>query len=213
MRHPNPDHHAKDPRMATKDLPTPDLLRQLLRYDAETGKLFWRERPLTSFADKRCGNTWNARWAGNEALNYVDAVGYASGRIHGNLFMAHRVIWAIESGEWPTLEIDHINGNRSDNRLSNLRQVSRAENAKNVATSTRNKSGRVGVHFAKREQRWLALIGSDRRSHFLGYFDDFEAAVAARAAAEIEFGFHINHGRGGADASSSVPVHRYALHR
>ncbi|MFD2248971.1 hypothetical protein [Pseudochelatococcus lubricantis] len=92
-------------------------------------------------------------------------------------------------------EIDHVNGIRSDNRFNNLRNVDHAANTRNVALHSSNTSGVIGVSWAKRECRWRASIKANNRERHIGYFRDFEDAVAARKAAERQFGFHKNHGR------------------
>jgi hypothetical protein len=181
--------------MAKRELPTPEELRQLLRYEPETGKLYWLERPLEMFRDEWLGKAWNTRWAGEEGLATPDSYGYLRGEIHGVSFFAHRVAWALTHGDWPIEQIDHINGQRDDNRIANLRCVSHAENQKNSALRKDNTTGRTGVHWHKKCGKWVAVIGVDGRPLHLGYFERFEDAVAAREKAEIEHGFHPNHGR------------------
>jgi hypothetical protein len=176
------------------------MLRTLLRYEPETGKLFWLERDASLFrdlkfsADRNC-RIWNTRYAGAEAFKADDGKGYLVGSIFGRAYNAHRVIWALIHGEWPKAEIDHINGDRSDNRISNLRSVSVQENARNSKLPADNTSGAIGVSWKKRDARWQAYIAVNRRHIHLGYFDDFDAAVAARKEAELRLGFHPNHGR------------------
>lgn len=181
--------------MAKGELPTPDELRQLLRYEPETGKLYWLERPPEMFELERLGKAWNTRWAGKEGLATRDRDGYLRGDILGGSFFAHRVAWALTHGDWPTEQIDHINGQRDDNRLANLRCVSHAENQRNRSRRRDNAAGRTGVYWYKAYAKWTAAIGVDGRLIFLGYFDRFEDAVAAREAAEIEHGYHPNHDR------------------
>lgn len=174
--------------MAAKPLPDIDTLHQLLRYEPETGKLFWKERD-----DVRPG--WNTRWAGKEAFTAVDGHGYKMGRISYTIFRAHRVIMAMANGEWPTEEVDHINGVRDDNRLSNLRLVSRSENARNLRRPSDNTSGHVGVSWHKASRKWRASIKTNGEQKYLGIFTKKADAIAARNAAEAELGFHRNHGR------------------
>lgn len=164
---------------------TPELCRQLLRYEPETGKLFWLQR-----ADNP---QFTGRWAGKEAFTCLCA-GYRTGRLFDHLFMAHRVIWAICNGAWPKQDIDHISGNRSDNRLSNLRAVDRTTNTQNQGLCRRNKSGHVGVSWCAERGKWDARIKANGRVVLLGRHGSFEDAVAARTAAEVRYGFHENHG-------------------
>jgi hypothetical protein len=159
------------------------LLR--LRYDPETGALFWRQDPAGTVQ-------WNGRWAGKPAFTTIER-GYLQGRIDWVLLYAHRVIWKMETGLEPE-DIDHENGNRSDNRWVNLRDVSRTENMRNRMISSNNTSGHPGVSLTK-WHTWKATIGVDNRTIVLGSFSSFDEAVAARKAAEVLHGYHQNHGR------------------
>ena len=94
----------------------------------------------------------------------------------------------------PVDQVDHIDGNGLNNRWNNLREVSSQENNMNMRLSSNNTSGVTGVCWATRDKRWIANIKVNRKNKCLGYFTDFNEAVAARKAAEIEHGFHCNHG-------------------
>lgn len=181
--------------MAAKDLPDPELLRKLLRYEPETGKLFWRERPREMFIRYADFLTWNTRYAGKEAFTSKDNNGYRQGSIFKKMHKAHRVILAIAYGEYPSGSTDHINGDPGDNRLENLRATTQAENMRNTAMPKNNTSGVVGVYWFKRTNAWRAAIKVGGKNKHLGYFKSKDSAIAARAAAEIEHGFHENHGR------------------
>jgi hypothetical protein len=180
--------------MANRDDITPEILRQLLRYEEETGKLFWLPRGQEWFADGRQCAAWNTRWANKQAFTNVKGNGYLSGNILGMSFYAHRVGWAIATGEWPRHEVDHLNGQRSDNRLENLRDASPKENQRNQKRSSRNTSGDVGVYWHKRAQKWAVQIFPGK-AVWLGLFPDKASAVKARKDAETSLGFHPNHGR------------------
>lgn len=185
--------------MAAKTLPTPQYLRQLLRYEPESGKLFWRERPADLFkpdgyrTPEGCAANWNSRWAGKEAFTATNGPGHLHGRIDYKAYLAHRVVWAIHYGEAPKHEIDHINHNPADNRIENLRDVSHAENQRNHPLRKRNKSGTHGVAQLKCG-KWYSRIKNGGKLIHLGYFDRLEDAVAARKAAEARLGYHANHG-------------------
>jgi hypothetical protein len=181
--------------MAVRELPDPELLRKLLSYDPETGKLFWNYRPLDLFEKMQAWAAWNTKWAGQEAFTSIDNHGYYQGRVCSRHMQAHRVIWAVVKGRWPSEQIDHINGIRTDNRLQNLREVSVSENRKNQRRRSNNTSGVTGVSWARTKQKWLADIRVNGKQIYIGRFDDFEDAVAARKAAEAKYGFHENHGR------------------
>jgi hypothetical protein len=167
----------------------PSELKQLFRYDAETGKLYWLERPVTS----HYVTTWNARFAGQEAFS-VSGQGYKEGKIHGSRYSAHRVIWAMVHGYWPEM-IDHINGDRADNRIENLRAVSNMENQRNAKLQINSTSGIAGVTWRKERNSWRAFIYNQGRMIDLGRFANFDDAVTARKVAEQQIGFHPNHGR------------------
>ena len=142
--------------MARSQLPSIDVLRQLIRHDAKTGLMWWKERDVSHFvcgSAERCRH-WNGRYAGAPALNMIIAYGYLGGTLFGQKVKAHRVIWALEHGEWPEENLDHINHDKQDNRIANLRQVSQAENMKNLGRQDRagNKSPRMGVYFVPLER-------------------------------------------------------------
>lgn len=111
------------------------------------------------------------------------------GHCDGRLLLAHRVAWAIYHGAWPDRIVDHINHDKLDNRIQNLRLVTNSESARNKPLSPRNKSGVAGVQ--RVGNRWVVTISTTQ----LGSFRSFDDAVAARRAAEVEMGFHPNHGR------------------
>jgi len=178
-----------------KELPSPKLLRKLLRYEPDTGKLFWLERPDSMFKSLRHSKTWNTKFLGREAFTATNSHGYRHGELLGRFVRAHRVAWAIETGAWPIEQIDHINGKPSDNRFSNLRQVSNVMNARNKKLSSNNKSGFIGVSWMKGVNKWQAYITVDGDRHHIGLFECAEQAATARKKADIDFGFHENHGR------------------
>jgi hypothetical protein len=165
-----------------------DVLHEVLTCDPENGVLIWKRRDGAT-------PQWNARWAGKEALATVAGNGYKTGEIFAKAYRAHRVIWAMANGKWPDAHIDHINGDKLDNRIENLRDVPQLENWRNQARPKNNVSGVVGVCKVKPSGKWLAYIYVDRKCVRLGLFSCFEDACAARMKAAAEFGFHPNHGR------------------
>lgn len=180
--------------MAKKPLPTPEQLRQLLRYEPETGKLFWRERTPEMFADGKhsaqhiCAR-WNVRYAGREAFTSIDARGYVIGAVFDQPLSGHRVAWAIHHGAWPDGPIDHINGKRNDNRADNLREADIFGNNRNVASAKGSTSRYLGVCWVERRSRWRATIKVNRKQIWLGAFAlEEDAARAYDAAAAIHFG-------------------------
>lgn len=163
----------------------PEVLRQILRYEPEGGKLFWLPRDQRWFGCRRSFSTWNSRFAGSEALTTERPDGYKAGRVLGRNYRAHRVIWAVHYGVWPAVQIDHINGDPTDNRLVNLREATAAENQRNRGTQSNNTSGFKGVSWSKDTSKWQAYIKSYGRRHHLGYFTSIEDAAAAYASASV----------------------------
>lgn len=164
---------------------TAERARQLFDYNPDTGELRWKTRSGQP--------QFNGQYA-RKVVGCVQATGYRQFTFQQQGFSAHRVIWLLVHGEWPD-QIDHINGDRADNRMVNLRSVTGAENSQNQAIHKNNVSGFCGVSWHSTEGRWQAYIRVNGKAHSLGRFDDFEAAKAARLAAERKYGFHPNHGR------------------
>lgn len=172
---------------------TAELARILLDYDQSTGIFRWKARARTHFSSDREFNRWNTRYAGVVAGS-PHFSGYIDIGILNQLYRAHHLAWLIVTGAWPFDQIDHINGVRSDNRWSNLRIVTHAENGRNQRIGTRNKSGKIGVEWHTATRKWKARIMAHGKRIELGYFDNLDDAIAARTAAEIANGYHPNHG-------------------
>ena len=173
-----------------KALPPYDVLRQLLSYDPETGVLTWKSRPVDMFnGDVRICGTWNTRYAGKPALHGIDGHGYRIGNLLGSSAKSHRVVWKMASGEEPKGQIDHINGDRSDNRLVNLRDVSQAENQRNAGIRSDNKTGLAGIWRSPKGRYHAYACGK-----FISSFTNPEDAVAARMDAERRLGFNSDRG-------------------
>jgi hypothetical protein len=173
---------------------TQERLRNLFDYDAESGELIWKNRPRSDFTTGRSFSVFNSMRVGVVAGNIDCLDGYRKIGIDGRLYRAHRLVWMHVYGSWPAGEIDHINQLKSDNRIANLRSVSRRENERNKPKRRDNTSGTVGVY--RRGASWRAIINADGTSYRLGTFRTLEEAIAARRAAEQSLGFHANHGAG-----------------
>ena len=117
--------------------------------------------------------------AGDEALTCTAATGYYVGKFLGVHLKAHRVVWFLCTKSWPSLEIDHINGDRSNNCIENLREVNPSLNSKNRTKRSDNKSGVTGVSWSTSRGKWKSKIGNIT----LGYFKDFDEAVLVRLKA------------------------------
>lgn len=172
--------------MTDKNLPSIEYMHKRLRYEPETGKLFWRDC-------EEMPKKWRTRYAGREAFTAVSQ-GYRQGDIDGVKFWAHRVIWASHYGEWPSDQIDHINGVRDDNRISNLRVVTNQQNQRNASMQRNNTSGVCGVEWHKASGKWQASIRINGRRRHLGLFTALEDAAEARAEASRRYGFTDRHG-------------------
>jgi len=172
--------------MTDKNLPSIDYLHKRLRYEPETGKLFWRDC-------EEMPKWWRARFAGKEAFSPLDGMGYRHGSIDGVLFKAHRVIWAIHYDDPGELEIDHINHDVRDSRIENLRIVTHQENKMNKS-SYEQQSGHCGVHWDGQKSRWRVCLAVDGKTKWLGRYKDKGKAIEARKEAEKRFGYHENHG-------------------
>jgi len=185
--------------MTKKTIPTPAELHKMLRYVPETGKLYWLERtpdmfePSAYSAERKC-KVWNSRFSGKEAGGAATN-GYNVVSMDYLDLLAHRIIWVMVHGKEPDDQIDHIDGNRTNNREENLRDVSRSENQRNQAIMKNNTSGHHGVHYSSTERKWRAAINHNGKKKTLGRFNCITAAIVARKAAEVEFGYHKGHGK------------------
>jgi hypothetical protein len=155
------------------------LLRERLDYAPDTGELRWRPRPEKN---------WTAKYAGKE-VGWTTDLGYRAFHLtfngHTYEVLCHRAAWAITTGAWPLVEIDHRDGIRSNNRWVNLREATHPENAQNRGLSARNTSGLLGVHWDKKRQAWRACIRVNGRLTSLGHhptrFVAHEAYLKAKA--------------------------------
>lgn len=184
---------AKDKPMR-KQLPSQEVLCSLLLYSKETGELVWKPRPREMFSTLAAFKGWNTKFANKPACNTRYRNGYLYGTIFAEHYLTHRIVYKLVTGQTPDY-IDHIDGNPLNNTFANLRAVTQSENCKNSAMPSHNQSGTIGVCWNKRKQRWLAYFKQSGKTIHLGNFKMKEAAIAARAMASAEIGFHANHGR------------------
>ncbi|WP_187989797.1 HNH endonuclease [Hafnia alvei] len=141
-----------------KPLPSRECLTELFNYNSKTGSL-------------------TRKTTGKEA-DFIAISGYGRLCIDGQLYFTHRIIWKLIHGYDP-VDIDHINGIRSDNRISNLRDVSARENNRNIGLSRRNTSGYTGVVFCKRLKQWRVFIAVDKKKIAGGCYKSKIDAVLA----------------------------------
>lgn len=154
-----------DPSWITKE-----SISERLSYDQDTGLFAW----------KVC------RYASNigKVTNSLDAHGYVQIKVRGTVCKAHRLAWLMTYGEMPANQIDHINRNRSDNRICNLRLANNSENSQNRSKQRNNTSGCIGICWVKRAQKWRAYIVVNKKQIHLGFFSNLSEAIDARKAAE-----------------------------
>lgn len=169
-------------------------LQRALEYCPDTGVFRWRRRDRNTFASDRAYSMYVRRYMGKRAGSLCRTHGYIMINIFGAPRRAHRLAWLLAYGEIPSGEIDHINGVRHDNKIKNLRDVSRHENSKNMGLKITNKSGVCGVSWDKKNSRWVAQITHRYRVIKLGRWADKFEAICARKSAENKYGFHANHG-------------------
>lgn len=181
--------------MTTKarPLPSQEYLNSVLDYCPETGVLTWKHRNERHFKSSGAFKTWNTRFSGR-AAGSPHGQGYRQINLDGKVYLAHRVIWTMVHGDFGTDDIDHINGNRSDNRLENLRSVSRTVNLRNAATKGVGATGVCGVSLHRSTGKYRAYVGINGKQVHLGFFDDVDSAIAARSKANETYGFTDRHG-------------------
>mgnify|MGYP003125216300 FL=1 len=179
---------------------TAEIVRELLHYNPNTGDLFWKERPLKYFKNEVDARKWNSRYSGKKT--FASIVREKNGRIKNKTgvifkkhYLSHRLIWLHYYGYWPKDEIDHINHDPTDNRIINLREVSRSENQKNMKLGKNSTTGHTGVCWDTKRKKYRAHIVIDYKYIHLGRYDTLKEAVEARHLANINYNFHINHGK------------------
>lgn len=163
---------------------TVELLKKYLSYDSDTGLFHWLlERPNVNVGDI----------AGTARKN--DGKTYTIITIHGVKYRAHRLAFLYMTGSFPVLLCDHINGDGTDNRWCNLREVDHVNNNRNMRLRADNTSGTPGVYWNKKDKRWQVSlkVGDDRG--YIGQFKSLDEAVKVRREAERKHDFHENHGQ------------------
>lgn len=155
---------------------TAKRLREVLRYDPQTGQFTWLVRlSIRILIGRNAGR--------------INRHGYRIITIDCVRYHAHRLAWLYMTGEWPAHYIDHANLDKADNRFANLREASRQQNSANTKTPSNNRSGFKGVQWHPQTKKWRARIGFNGKHQSLGLFKSPEEAHAAYAeAAEKLFG-------------------------
>lgn len=161
---------------------TQELLKTYLDYSPDTGLFTWKVQKSNII---KIG----------QVAGHVSSGGYVCIALNRKIYKAHRLAWLYVYGIWPKGEIDHINGQHSDNRLENLRDATKIENMRNMPMQKSNTSGVVGVNFSKKRGKWIARIATNDTRLYLGAYSVFEDACNARKRAEVLYDYHKNHGR------------------
>jgi HNH endonuclease/AP2 domain len=157
---------------------TAERLRELLHYEPDTGVFTRRVRTAN-----------RVRVGGDVAGSVNSSDGYRYICIDYRLYPDHRLAWLYITGSWPKSQIDHINGDKTDNRLANLREATQSQNQANTSMRADNISGFKGVSWSKGRRKWLAHIKKRSKCKHLGFFDTSgSAALAYTIAAEKHFG-------------------------
>jgi hypothetical protein len=172
---------------------TAEYVKECLEYNPETGLLKWKERPLEHFKSENDCKRWNSKYA-NKKAGTLSSSGYIDIKISSVIYRAHRIAWLIFYGKWPKDQIDHNDGERSNNKIDNLSDVPNSINGKNQAIRIDNNTGHVGVKKTI-HATWRASIMVDGIAYDLGTHKNIEEAIKARKEAEIKHNFHANHGR------------------
>lgn len=159
----NPTSKSK-PRI--KKVVTYEELSSIFTYNNKTGNLIWV-------------NSRGPQARKGTAAGTVDVAGYLSIQLFNKGYKAHRLVWMINYGEFPDGIVDHIDGNRLNNKIENLRIVTASENSKNTRVSRANTSGVKGVNLNKRSGGWVAQIGKEGKHMHLGTFSTKEKATEA----------------------------------
>jgi hypothetical protein len=172
----------------------------MLTYEPNSGLFVWKIKDASWPDFKR----WNARYAGKTA-GHVDPRGYIHigvKMLKRHKILAHKLAWFVVTGTSPAGEIDHINQNTSDNRIVNLRDVTKSENQRNATLKKTNTSGTVGVTWHAQRKKWQAQAGISGRHQYLGLFSDKQEAEKVAREFRDRNGFTQNHGRA---AAAMVP--------
>jgi hypothetical protein len=166
-----------------------ELAVKLFDYNPGTGVLCWKKRHPKTRYDKM----FNTSHAGDQ-VGSPHSAGYLQFKYNGARYFVHRVAWLASKGEWPALDIDHKNQIKTDNRVANLREVSKIENKRNCSLHSSNTSGINGVDWQKARGKWRACVMIEGKTKNLGLFCSKSDAAKARSDADALYGFSSIHG-------------------
>lgn len=178
---------------------SPEMVRDLLDYDCESGIFKFKRRDIKYCTNKAYMDRFNRNTAGTIAGS-IKPNGSGNHYIHITLldsvrYLAHRVAWVWVTGEQP-IEIDHKNGDGTDNRFQNLRSVTKSGNQRNQKKRCDNTSGETGVSYVKKDKTWKANIGTGRKGESLSKtFKNKSDAISWRRKMSEKLNYSTNHGR------------------
>lgn len=158
-------------------------LKDMLNYDPDTGLFTWAENV----------KEYNKTKFEGDPIGSKHKSGYIQIKLQGKVYQAHRLAWYYYHGVLPNGYIDHINHNKEDNRIANLRDVSAEDNAKNRTVSKSTTTGHQNIWYCKDRYKFIVQIRSKTHGRFERTYDTIEEAIEVRNQKLKEFGFHINH--------------------
>lgn len=151
-----------------------DTVREYLNYSPDTGEFTWKK--VSSDKSK----------VGARAGRPRSENGYWLVTLKGKTYYAHRLAWLHVYGAMPNKHIDHVNGDKGDNRIANLRLASQSDNCANIRAKRDNTSGVKNVHWCNTKRRWVAKVKHKGKTHHAGSFRDYQSAVSAAESARLD---------------------------
>lgn len=170
---------------------TQEGLKELFDYDPETGALL-----------RRISVGKGNRWRKGTIAGHISKQGYGRVRVEGRMYLIHRLVWLWHKGYLPENDIDHIDRDKTNNRIENLREVSKSCNLQNTGNPANNTSGVKGISWWKSKEKWRVRMYIHKKDNFIKYCVDFDEAVLHRLAAEQCVG--------SISCNSSSPAYKYA---
>ena len=163
-----------------KPTPNVEYIRECFDYNPDTGVLTWRERPAEHFATDAISQDFNRRWAGRAAGSMARQK-YGSSRLLVKLncatFQYSRLVWALQTGKTVFGAIDHIDGDATNNRWANLREVTTIQNGQNRTHKSKCEGGVVGVNLCRKTGKWRVAVTLNKKFVWLGHYDKHSDAV------------------------------------
>jgi hypothetical protein len=161
-----------------RPLPSLEIVESYIDYNPETGIGVWKRKRMGRGKQVKVGLP--AGTINNQGYIYIG--------LSGQRYAAHRLFWLLYYKKDPGDKfIDHIDQNRLNNKIANLRLVTKSQNGLNISLPAHNKTGIIGVHYCTTRQKFVALIKINNQTRYLGRFKNIEDAIAARKKAEIMY--------------------------